>query len=164
MRARWLCTPLALIVAMIGLACTAVTAASATAASTRALILSHAPGGSRFLPSLVYRPGVLSTWPSVHLSRWEPSPEQTTHGFDVSVLRVGLTAGLARESSPGSGDGVLKVGLSLEPPALSVGSVDFDDADVFTLEVAGQPGTIGPLPSTPTSSRGPKSLSQSRNF
>ena len=38
------------------------------------------------------------------------------------------------------------VGLSFEPPALSIGSIDFDDADVFTLEVAGQPGTRGPGP------------------
>jgi lysophospholipase L1-like esterase len=50
MRARWLYTLLALIVAVIGLACTAVPAASGTAASTRALILSHAPGGKQVPP------------------------------------------------------------------------------------------------------------------
>jgi hypothetical protein len=40
----------------------------------------------------------------------------------------------------------LGIGLALEPPALSVGSVDFDDADTLGLEVSGQPGAIGPGP------------------
>ena len=46
----------------------------------------------------------------------------------------------------GGGDGVLGVGLALEPPALAVGTVDFDDADALGLEVAGEPGAIGTRP------------------
>ena len=38
------------------------------------------------------------------------------------------------------------VGLALEPAALAVRAVDFDDADPLGLEMAGQPGTIGPGP------------------
>ena len=59
-----------------------------------------------------------------------PGHAQNPHGFDVSVPRLGLTAGLAREGSPGGRDGVLGIGLALEPPALSVGPVDFDDTDI----------------------------------
>ena len=73
-----------------------------------------------------------------------PSDTQNPHGFDVSVPRLGLTGGVAREGGPGGRDGVLGVGLALEPPALAVGPVDFDDADPLGLEVAGQPGAIGP--------------------
>src|SRR5580698_2066722 len=50
MHARWLCKLFALVVAVVGLACTAVSAASGTAADTRSLILSHAPGGKQVPP------------------------------------------------------------------------------------------------------------------
>jgi hypothetical protein len=75
-----------------------------------------------------------------------PGHAQNPHGFDVSVPRLGLTGGVAREGGPGGGDGVLGIGLALEPAALSIGTVDFDDADALGLEVAGQPGPIGPGP------------------
>ena len=38
------------------------------------------------------------------------------------------------------------IGLALEPPTLSIGTVDFDDADMLGLEVSGQSGSIGPGP------------------
>ena len=38
------------------------------------------------------------------------------------------------------------IGLALEPPALSIGAVDFDDPDLLGLEVTGQPGAIRPGP------------------
>jgi hypothetical protein len=40
----------------------------------------------------------------------------------------------------------LGVRLALAPAALSVGTVDFDDADPFGLEMTGEPGSIGPGP------------------
>ncbi len=36
--------------------------------------------------------------------------------------------------------------LPFAPAALSVGTVDFDDADPFGLEMTGEPGSIGPSP------------------
>ena len=41
------------------------------------------------------------------------------------------------------------IGLSLAPALLAVGAVDFDDANPFNLEIAGQPGAIGPSPFDP---------------
>ena len=46
----------------------------------------------------------------------------------------------------GGRDRVLGIGLALAPPALAVGTVDFDDADPLGLEMAGEPGTIGSGP------------------
>ncbi len=78
-----------------------------------------------------------------------PGDTQNPQGFDVSVPRLGFAAGLAREGSSGRRDGVLGIGLSLAPAALAIGAVDFDDADPFNLEMAGQPGAIGPSPFDP---------------
>ena len=80
------------------------------------------------------------------LARRGPGDAQNPHGFDVSVPRLGLTGGVTREGGTGGRDGVLGIGLALAPPALAVGTVDFDDADPLGLEVAGEPGTIGPGP------------------
>ena len=80
------------------------------------------------------------------LARRGPSDAQNPHGFDVSVPRLGLAAGVAREGGPGSRDGVLGVGLALAPAALAVGPIDFDDADPLALEMAGEPGPIGTGP------------------
>ena len=90
----------------------------------------------------------LSAWVRA-LARRGPRDAQNPHGFDVSVPRLGLAAGVAREGGPGGRDGVLGVGLALAPAALAVGAVDFDDADPFGLEVPGQPGAIGPGPFDP---------------
>jgi len=46
----------------------------------------------------------------------------------------------------GGGDGVLRVGLTLAPPALAVGTVDLDDSYALGLEVTGETGTIGARP------------------
>jgi hypothetical protein len=46
----------------------------------------------------------------------------------------------------GGGDGVLGVGLALASPALSIGTVDFDDPHPLGLEMAGEPRTIGTRP------------------
>ena len=71
---------------------------------------------------------------------------QNPHGFDVSVPGLGLAAGVAREGRPGSRDGILGIGLALEPAPLSIGTVDLDDPDLFTLETTGQAGAIGARP------------------
>ncbi len=78
------------------------------------------------------------------LARRGPSDAQNPHGFDVSVPRLGLATGIAREGGTGGRDGVLGIGLALAPPALAVGTVHFDDADLLALEMAGEPGPIGP--------------------
>ena len=44
------------------------------------------------------------------------------------------------------GDGVLGIGLALEPAPLAIGAVDFDDPHALGLEVSGEPGAIGPGP------------------
>ena len=80
------------------------------------------------------------------LARRGPSHPQNPHGFDVSVPRLGLADGVAREGGTGGRDGVLGVGLALAPAALAIGAVDFDDTDAFGLEVTGQPGPIGTRP------------------
>ena len=46
----------------------------------------------------------------------------------------------------GGGDGVLGIGLSLEPPALAIGAVNFDHSHTLGLEMTGQPSSIGPSP------------------
>ena len=38
------------------------------------------------------------------------------------------------------------IGLTLAPPALSVGAVHFNDSNPFRLEVSGEPGAIGTGP------------------
>ena len=43
-------------------------------------------------------------------------------------------------------DGVLGIGLALEPTALAVGAIHFDDADPLGLEETGEPGTIRTRP------------------
>ena len=78
------------------------------------------------------------------LASRRPGDPQNPHGLDVSVPRLGLATGVAREGGPGGRDGVLGIGLSLEPAALAVGAVDLDDADPLALEMAGEPGAIGP--------------------
>src|SRR5277367_1512429 len=49
----------------------------------------------------------------------------------------------------GGGDGVLGIGLSFEPPALSIGAIDFDHSHTLALEMSGQPGSIRPSPFDP---------------
>jgi hypothetical protein len=64
----------------------------------------------------------------------------------VSVPRLGVAGGVVREGGPGGRDGVLRIGLALEPAALAVGTVDFDDADALGLEVTGpRSGSVGVL-------------------
>jgi len=75
-----------------------------------------------------------------------PRYAQNPHALDVSVPRLGLTGGVTRLCRMGGGDGVLGVGLSLAPPALSIGTVDFDDPHALGLEVTGEAGTIGTRP------------------
>ena len=58
-------------------------------------------------------------------------------------LRLGLTRGVARQGGTSGRDGVFGIGLALAPPALPIGSVNFDDADAFSLEMPGQPRSIG---------------------
>jgi hypothetical protein len=53
----------------------------------------------------------------------------------------------------------LGVGLAFAPPALSVGAVDFDDADPLGLEETGEPGAIGAGPFDADQLDGPKSAS-----
>ena len=67
---------------------------------------------------------------------------QNPHGFDVSVPRLGLAAGVAREGGPGGRDGIFGIGLALAPAALAIGAVHLDDADPFVLKVTGEPGAI----------------------
>jgi hypothetical protein len=43
----------------------------------------------------------------------------------------------------------LGIGLSLEPPALAIGPIDFDDPDTLGLEVSGESRAIGPGPFDP---------------
>jgi hypothetical protein len=53
------------------------------------------------------------------------------------ATRKTLTEGITRLRGMGSGDGVLGVGLALAPPALAVGTVDFDDPHTLGLEMPG---------------------------
>ena len=78
-----------------------------------------------------------------------PGHTQNPHGFDVSVPRLGFTASLTGQSSSGGRDGVLGIGLALASPTLAIGAIDFDDADAFTLEETGQPGSIRARPFDP---------------
>ncbi len=75
-----------------------------------------------------------------------PGHTQNPHGFDVSVPRLGFTAGLARKGSPGGRDGVLGIGLAFEAPTLAIGSVNFDHSHALGLEMTGEPCSIGPSP------------------
>ena len=93
--------------------------------------------------------GAVETRLRIWLSAWvrplraeDLEHAENPHGFHVSVPRLGFTTGVAREGGPGRRDGVLGVGLALAPPALAVGTIDFDDADLLGLEVAGEPGSI----------------------
>jgi hypothetical protein len=88
----------------------------------------------------------------IWLSAWvrplwaEDLHAQNSHGFDVSVLRLGFTAGVAGQCSAGGRDGVMGVGLALAPAALAIGPVDFDDPDPLGSEMTGEPGSIGTGP------------------
>jgi hypothetical protein len=66
-----------------------------------------------------------STFPSLVLASPEASPERAARAAEMASLGVGL---------------------ALEPPPLSIGTVDFDDPDPLGLEMTGEPGTIGPRP------------------
>jgi EAL domain len=68
---------------------------------------------------------------------------KTSHGFDVSVPTLGFTSGVAREGRTRGTDGTFGFGLALAPATLTIGSVDFGDADPLALEVTGQTGAIG---------------------
>ncbi len=79
-------------------------------------------------------------------ARRGPGDPENPHGLDVSVPGLGLAGGIAREGGPGGRDGVFGIGLALAPAALTVGPVDFDDADPFGPQVTSEPGAIGAGP------------------
>ena len=93
--------------------------------------------------------GAVEIRPRIWLSAWvrplraeAHRDAQDPHGLDVSVPALGFTGRVAREGGSSGRDGILGIGLALAPAALAIGPVDFDDADLLSLEVPGQPGSI----------------------
>jgi hypothetical protein len=50
---------------------------------------------------------------------------------------------LGHDQHPDGFDGVERIGLAAAAPFLSVRSVDFDDLDTHSAQIAGQPSSIG---------------------
>src|SRR4051812_1114503 len=69
---------------------------------------------------------------------------RTAHGFHVAGAGLGQPARVTRLGGAGCGDGVLGVALAASAATLTVRSVDLDHGHLFGVEVAGQPGPVGP--------------------
>jgi hypothetical protein len=68
--------------------------------------------------------------------------DQHPDGFDGAVPRLGTAAGPPAQRRAGRFDSVEWIGLAAAAPFLSVRSVDFDDLDTHSAQIAGQPSSI----------------------
>ena len=69
--------------------------------------------------------------------------DEDPDGLDGTVSRLGAAARSTTQGRPGGFDGVEGIGLAAAAALLSVGSVDFDDLDADSAQVAGQARAIG---------------------
>jgi hypothetical protein len=78
----------------------------------------------------------------------------------IPVVVLGHGGGLTRQGLAGRGLGIQQVGLAAAPTGMRVGLVDLHDPNTPGQQVAGEPGAVGAVDSTPTMVTGPKARSQ----